>query len=492
MRGMIIQSLIGALNMQASPDSLVSWPMAILLIQVAGILCAIEAIYWSRSSHGAIAWGISLLMFPAGAIPLYCIFGRWRFKGYRDLAAQFAEVHKERIAVAGKELAESAVGHLHHTGDCPAVLEQLAEASFVSGNSLKLLVDGHSTFGEILSAIRQAREYILFQAYIIRDDGLGGKLKRALLERARAGVAVYFLYDEVGCSSLPESYLEGLRNSPVHVSSFDTTRGFINKLQLNFRNHRKIVVVDGETAFVGGHNVGDEYLGKDVRFGHWRDTHIQIKGPAVIPIQAAFYSDWLWAARQKPALRWRTSPEKDDKKVLVMASGPADSIQRCTLFFLELINYSQKRLWIASPYFVPDDAIINALQLAALRGVDVRIMLPEKPDHLLVWLAAHSFLSDIRDLNARVFYYKRGFLHQKVMLVDDCLSAIGTANLDTRSFRLNFEITVVIADREFNGQVAGMLEHDFADSQEERRKFEDLPLSRRVGSKFASLFSPIL
>ena len=267
-----------------------------------------------------------------------------------------------------------------------------------------------------------------------------------------------------------------------------------NRFQINFRNHRKIVVTDGKAAYVGGHNVGDEYLGKSPRFGHWRDTHVELTGPAVAAVQWSFIEDWNWATGEvlefpqvhEPAATGGNIP------VVVIPTAPADDLPSCTLMFLAAITCARKRLWITSPYFVPDEAVYDALQLAALRGVDVRIMLPNKPDHLLVYLSSFSYLESAEQVGVRFYRYRAGFLHQKVMLIDDDLAAVGTANLDNRSMRLNFELTLMFADRPFAAEVAAMFEADFAKC--ERATPGDLgrrSVAFRVAVRISRLLSPV-
>ena len=269
--------------------------------------------------------------------------------------------------------------------------------------------------------------------------------------------------------------------------------GLTNKFQLNFRNHRKIVVVDGHTAFVGGLNVGDEYMGRDKKFGAWRDTHVKVVGPSAIAAQLSFIEDWFWAANSVPELNWKPhTPKNGDKRVMVLPSGPADEIETCNLLFVHAIHSAQKRLWISSPYFVPDEEMVGALQLAALRGVDVRILLPNKPDHLMVWLASFSFLEAL-DMDGISFWrYEPGFLHQKVILADE-IAIVGTANADNRSFRLNFEISLLFADAEFAGDVERMLKNDFNKSRKiSKEDYTEASLMFKAGVRFARLFSPIL
>jgi cardiolipin synthase len=358
---------------------------------------------------------------------------------------------------------------------------------------VRLLINGEPAFREIFAAIEAAQQYILVQFFIVRDDDLGGELKRRLVARAEAGVRVYFLYDEVGSRKLSRSYIRDLTAAGVQIHPFYTTKGPWNRFQINFRNHRKIVVTDGRVAFVGGLNVGDEYLGRDPQFGPWRDTHVRIEGPAVHAVQLSFFEDWYWARHEVLPLDWRPRPALDGHQdVLVLPTGPADELETCNLFFVQAMNAARERLWVASPYFVPDPQVICALQLAALRGVDVRIMLPDRPDHRLVYLSSFSFLEETEQAGVKIYRYEPGFMHHKVILVDNELAAVGTANLDNRSFHLNFEITVLVDNREFAMDVRRMLEADFAHCH--LAKTEDLLRKSfwfKVAVQVARLLAPI-
>jgi len=332
------------------------------------------------------------------------------------------------------------------------------------------------------------------QFFIIKDDLLGRRFKAALMQKAAEGIRVYLLFDEIGCHKLPQAYVDDLRNAGAKVHAFHTTKGRANRFQLNFRNHRKIVVVDGVVAYVGGHNVGDEYLGKSARFSAWRDTHVEVKGPVVQAVQFSFLEDWYWASSRIPELNWKLLPAKDsDILVQLVATGPADRLDTCELLFVHAIQSARRRLWIASPYFVPDASLISALQLAALRGVDVRILIPEKPDHLLVYWASFSYYEQVLPLGIQLFRYQAGFMHQKAMIVDDQIAAIGTANFDNRSFRLNFEITLLFDDRNFAGDVETMLADDFARSRRvTMADFEQRSFFFKLAARSSRLLSPIL
>lgn len=286
-----------------------------------------------------------------------------------------------------------------------------------------------------------------------------------MIRKAQENVRFYFLYDEIGSLNLSQAYVQGLEQAGVFTSAFKTTQGRANRFQLNYGNHRKIVV-DGRCALVGGNNVGEEHRSGHPQLGPWRDTHLEVSGHVVQAIQFCFLEDWYWATTEVPDMRWQLHKAEDgDEDALLIASGPADDLETCGLMFTQAINSARERIWIASPYFVPDWQIIGALKLAVLRGVDVRILLPEKPDHRIVNLATYSFYPNTIPAGIKLYRYQPGFLHQKVFLVDDTCAAVGTANLDNRSFRLNFELTLIIYDKSFINQVDTMLDQDFSKSR---------------------------
>jgi cardiolipin synthase len=456
-----------------------------------GIGTALHALYYSRSSQGAIAWVLFLMVVPVLGVPAYFVLGRTRFAGYRERIKAMMDAHRTVFAEYRARLAKHRlIGRSEQRLD---PLERIGGNEILSGNRLDLLIDGEATFTALFDALERARHYILVEFFIIKDDKLGRALQERLIRKSKEGVSVFVLFDEIGSNKLPSSYVQELERAGVLVNRFHTRQGLTNFFQVNFRNHRKIVVVDGLVAFVGGHNVGDEYLGKGKKFSSWRDTHIKIEGPAVLPLQGTFCADWAWATGALPSISIPDIAPVGASDVLVVPSGPADPNERCTLLFLEAITRAKERVWIASPYFVPDESILRALQLAAMRGVDVRVLLPEKADHLMVWLASFSYVPEVTGVGVKVFRYTEGFLHQKVFLVDDNLSSVGTANLDNRSLRLNFEVTALVYDRSFCDRVAEMLTADFAKSRDVSAKtFGELSLVMKLGSKAARLFSPVL
>jgi cardiolipin synthase len=536
----------------------------ILLAHVLGVLAAFHAVANVRTSQGAVAWVVALVAMPYLTLIPYLFLGSSHFAGYVD--ARRLGNQRVRIAARDAHLA----GHPDDGGEAAALLGAntvraltfLADMPFVGGNKLRLLVNGTATFDAIFDAIDHAEHYIAIQFFIVRNDHLGRTLSDKLLARAAAGVKVYFLYDGIGSADLPRRYVDVLRAGGVEIHVF-ATRKFINRLQLNFRNHRKIVVVDGQRAFLGGHNVGGEYLGEKPRLSPWRDTHVELRGPAVAHVQFAFLEDWYWVTQRLPEFKVQSligesadvaaglagtltgpltasiagsiddslsdlttgadldaDPSDSELKVAllppplleaaaagessesrpgytmrcqVLTTGPADRQETASLFFVEAINAARRRVWITTPYFIPDEAVFAALRLAVMRGVDVRVLIPSRRDHFVVFAASTLYAHDAIRAGIRIYRYEPGFLHQKVMLIDEHTASIGTANLDNRSFRLNFEIILLTVDHAFAGQVAAMLMEDFRHSREiDRNEYRSAPAWHRMLMTMARLFSPVL
>ena len=464
-----------------------------LALHTAGFVSSIDAVMRTRTSQGAIAWVISLNTIPIVSLPAYWVLGRTKFQGY-VLARQQDETDLSHIVSEKMSDKDEFVSDLSLRYPAVRAAELLADLPLSTSNSTELLIDGKATFDSIFSGIEQAKDYVLVQFYIVKDDDLGRELKNRLILKARQGVDVYFLYDEVGSYKLPEAYLAELRQNGVQAVNFHSRKGPRNRFQINFRNHRKIVVVDGTACWVGGHNVGNEYLGLGDKFDHWRDTHVKLEGPATLAVQLSFTEDWHWATDQILKLDWQKAFDHyGEKHILIIPSGPADKFETAGLMFTHAINSAKKRIWIASPYLVPDEGIMAALQLAGLRGVDVRILIPDEPDHLLVYLAAFAYFQEAENTGVQFYRYTKGFMHQKTMLIDDNVSAIGTANFDNRSFRLNFEITAMIVDGDFNREVEQMFLEDFNNSSiMESGAYANKPFWFRLAVRLANLTSPML
>jgi cardiolipin synthase A/B len=454
------------------------------LLHLAGILAAMHAVMNTRTPQGAFAWALGLALLPYVTLVPYLYLGRSHFRGYVTLH----RAHRQRLSQASQRG--------EHVGipECCirySELAQMVHGTFHPGQQLELLVDGGATFDVMFKAIAKAERCILMQFFIFHDDNLGRRMQQALLERVAAGVRVFVLFDGIGSHALPRHYVEALRAGGVIVHPFATRRR-PNRFQLNFRNHRKIVVIDGSVGFLGGLNVGDEYLGLKPPLAPWRDTHLQVTGPAVTDLQRSFAVDWHWVTGELPPMLPPPAAQ-GSAYTLIAATGPADPQETCSLFFTVAINAARKRLWLTTPYFVPDQAVMSALRLAVMRGVDVRVLIPSRPDHFTVFLASTLHARDAIDAGIRMYRYQPGFMHQKVILIDDDTACVSSMNLDNRSFRLNFEIGALNIDHAFAMDVEHMLIEDFSKAVEiTRDEYRRAPYLRRLAMHVARLFDPVL
>ena len=465
------------------------WSAGLFALQVTAFFFAFRAIRSARTPQGAVGWTFFLMVLPWLGVPAYLVFGDFRYPNM--VRARRSSEISSRAGMGGFDESRPAAGD---AGDpVRAGFESLAERRAVAGNAAELLTN-HAAFDAVFEGIAAARHYILIETYILRDDVTGMVLQERLIARAREGVRVHVLYDPFGSHGLSRAYVERLRKGGVAIANFHARHKsrIFSPMRLNFRNHRKIVIVDGENGFTGGFNFGDEYLGRNPRLGPWRDTMVRLTGPAVAQLQAHFAEDWHWATGENLNLNWRPDAAPDDVVALVLASGPADAQETGCLYFLHALTCARKRIWISSPYFTPDPSLMNAMRVAAARGVDVRVMLAGKRDHWLVWLAGFAFVEEMRGSGVRFYRYRPGFMHQKIVLIDDKVAAIGSHNLDSRSCRLNFEASALVFDQDFAKALAAMLETDFAAAALVERPLSGQKLALRVAAPVARLFAPIL
>jgi cardiolipin synthase len=463
-------------------------------LYLAAMACIYRILLTYRTAQGALAWIIALLGLPYVAVPLFVLIGRNRFGGYvkarrmgdRAISTLIDQFEQQTTSIRGQPL-----GTLSDELD---VLCKLNRQPFTDGNHCTLLKDGEATFQALFDDMEDARHYILLEFYIVRADRVGHRIKSILERKLAQGVEVWLLYDDIGSVFLSRRWLKELAAAGARIASFGAGNLRTRRFQINFRNHRKLLVCDGQVGFVGGINLGDEYLGTAMDQEPWRDTHCRIEGPAVTGLQLAWLEDWNWASDLRPELDWSPRPSDHGReKVLIFPTGPADTWETCSLFFLNCINNARDRIWLTTPYFVPDFQIMNALQLAALRGVDVRILIPEKADSQLVRIAAYSYLVQACQAGIGIYRYQPGFMHQKVVLVDDRYTAIGTANLDNRSMRLNFEITAVTTSEAFVGDVERMLKEDLAHAKlMTEGDYKERSLLFRLGCRAVRLLAPLL
>jgi len=467
------------------------WTGVAIAVEGLALGMAVHSVMRGRTAQGTVAWTMSLIFLPWLALPLYLVLGDRKFSGYVRAKTKGAE-ELDKIAKVLKQALLPFAPHETKIASSTLALEKLAHLPFTRGNQVDLLINGKATFDALIQAIDEATSYVIVEFYIFRDDGVGRRLHASLLNARKRDVRVYLLYDEFGSYSLPSSYLKALTDAGCECSGFRTTPRKRRPFRINFRNHRKIVVVDGSVALVGGHNVGDEYLSLHKKLTPWRDTHVAIRGPAVQCVQMAFLEDWFWATRKVPELDWQPQAAKNgDTIVLIAPSSPADEIDTCSLLFTQIATSAKKRLWFASPYFVPDESLTSALQLAGLRGADTKVIIPDLADRLGPKLSSFTFYDELFPAGVKLYRYQHGFTHQKVAVADD-VTCVGTANLDNRSFRINFEITAVVADAEFAAQAAEMLANDLQQSRAvERTEFRDKPFWFRFACRLSRLMSPL-
>jgi cardiolipin synthase len=347
----------------------------------------------------------------------------------------------------------------------------------------------------MLDAIHNAKDHIHMEYFIIKDSHIGRKFKQALIDKAKEGLEVRFIYDAVGSFRLDDNFLKPLKDAGVQVEVFLPVTLPLFGSRLNYRNHRKILVVDGKIGFVGGINIGDEYLGKNKKMGFWRDTHLKIQGEAVYVLQGIFLADWYFVSKEAIDDFKYFPPQGycGEKIIQIASSGPDSYWASIHQAYFSAINSARDRVYITTPYLVPDEGILLALKTAALRGVDVRLLLPIKPDHKTVFWASKSHFIELLEAGVRIYQYGKGFVHGKVFVVDNNFTSIGTANLDIRSFKLNFEVNAFIYDKEVNSKMA----RDFFEDLRVSKKvlldeYKNRPLIHKVKESIARVFSPIL
>lgn len=462
----------------------------IITFYILGFICAAMAILRARTPQGASAWVIGLVTLPFFTVPLFFIFGRSKFYGYTPGKRYLNKKQSRKLM----QMQETLVSSDHTANEFHPLMKSLGKLSnpgFTSQNKLDLLIDGEQTYSSMIEDLEKAKKYIIFQFYVFRADSAGKRFAEVLMRKAREGVKVNFLYDEIG-TEIPDSLIKEMKAAGMNVCHFNSVRGK-GRFQINFRNHRKILIVDGKVAFVGGLNIGDDYLGLWPALGPWRDTHVRMEGPSVLSCQMTHAKDWYWCRQEELEADWTIHPAEGDANVLILPTGPADEKQNCLLAHIAMVNSATERLWIANPYLVPPESLLDAIFLAALRGVDVRFVIPSYSDTWIVMIACEVYISRLLKHGVKVFRYESGFLHEKVMLVDNSFAVVGSANLDFRSMFINFEITFIAQEEKFVSEVAAMLEKDFKHSREVHLKeYEKMGLWSKITTRAANLFAPML
>ncbi|MFD0871916.1 MULTISPECIES: cardiolipin synthase [Paenibacillus] len=451
----------------------------------------------NRHPSSTVAWILVLALVPIVGFLFYLLFGQnyRKRKNYNQKALRDAQAYAF--------IENRALANHHKLSEFPESLQRLFRLSQTMAKSpisfstrTEILTNGEATFSAILRELNKAVHHIHMEYYIYRDDEIGTQIQQILIEKAKAGVEVRFLYDAVGSLKLPESFLDEMRRAGVQVVAFSPVYFPLLSNKVNFRNHRKIVVIDGEVGFTGGLNVGDEYLSRSATYGFWRDTHMLVRGEAVRTLQIIFLQDWLYMtgeAHMNPEYLSPTLTERPgDGAVQMIASGPDSEWKTMKSLFFAMITSAKRSIWIATPYFIPDDDIYTALQVAALSKIDVKILFPKKPDKWIPYLASHSYFPELLEAGVQIYEYEKGFMHSKILIIDGEMASIGTANMDMRSFHLNFEVNAFIYQTESTRTLVSDFQADLQDSTRiVKEKFSKKWLVRFMESA-ARLLSPLL
>ena len=370
-----------------------------------------------------------------------------------------------------------------------------------SDNSVKLLVNGENKFPEVLKALSEAKNHIHIEYYIYEKDEIGTEIGNLLIKKANEGVAVRFIYDDFGSRSIRKKFVPSLITNGVEAFPFFKINFIPFANRINYRNHRKIILIDGKTAFVGGINVSDRYINKpgNTKGLFWRDTHIRIDGPGVQYLQYLFLCDWNFCANKKLKANETFFPReknltKNDNKIVQIAAGGPDSKTPVILYsLLQAINLATKEILITTPYFIPGDSLLDALIIASLSGLSVKLLVPGKSDSILVNSAARSYYDDLLKAGIEIYQYKKGFVHAKTLVADRKIAVVGTANMDFRSFDLNFEVNAIIYNMETANELADVFYNDLKDAEKiDELKWTQRSMLKKLWQKTARLVSPLL
>lgn len=470
---------------------------------IINIIFSLLIIFFQRRNPTTVwAWLLLLYFLPVFGFILYLIFAQ-NFRKERMFKAKEIEgelkyavrrqeesIFRKKLRLRDPELERFKRLILYNLNEGEAVL--------TDNNDVRIFTDGEDKFRELIYELDHAKRYIHLQYYIIRDDELWKEIEEVLIRKVRQGVKVRVLFDSMGCRSTRHSVWTRLEDAGVEVAEFFPALLGKFQLRLNYRNHRKIVVIDGRLGFVGGFNVGREYLGRSRKFGYWRDTHLCIEGSAVTSLAVRFVLDWNYAARENLFLddSLFEIPEYirgGRDPIQIITSGPDSKYPKIRDNYLRLIHMARKNIYIQTPYFIPDDDIRSALVIAAKSGIDVRIMIPCKPDHPFVYWATYSYIGEMIEAGARCYTYDNGFLHSKCLCVDGLVSCVGTANMDIRSFALNFEVNAVIYSAKTTLRLEEAFENDISKSTMiTRKRYRQRNWIVRFKEQFCRLFSPVL
>ena len=479
------------------------WQWIIVIIFAINFIGAIYTVFHEeRDVPTTWAWLLTLAFIPVFGFILYTFIGKkipadkiYDIKTQKSLGmSELAGYQKEMLEENDQVITDDESEVKRHTA---ILFLESNESILTSGNKVEVMIDNVAKFEKIIEDIMNAQHHVHLLYYTFRSDDLGKRIVAALENRAAAGVEVLVVFDALGCRGNHPKFFKRLEELGGKTLVFFGSRiPFVN-LRMNYRNHRKIIVVDSKVAYMGGYNIGNEYIGEG-RLGNWRDSHIRIQGNAVLTLQSRFFMDWNAVASKHEQRAYDEeyfpiSPKIGDTAMQIVSSGPGDDIQSIKMGFIRMISQAKQSIYIQTPYFIPDNSVHEILKMSALSGVDVNIMIPCKPDHPFVYRATEYFAKDIIKYGAKVYVYDDGFFHSKVLIVDGEVASIGSANMDVRSFKLNFEINSFIYD----DTIAMELQTNFINDLEksfiaDEAYFENQSTWRKFKQYFSRLLSPIL
>ncbi len=467
------------------------------------ILLSIVIIFFERRDPRTVwTWLLLLYFIPGLGFVLYLLLGQdmrkekmFKTKEIEDTLAYAA--HRQEERVRNREIFQGN-GKLARYSDLVLYNLEVQKSVYTDDNEADIFTDGKEYFTKLYEEIRKAEKFIHIQSYIIKNDELWKPLEELLLQKAAEGVQVRILYDSMGCRTMKHTDWERMREGGIQVGEFFPALFKRLHLRINYRNHRKIVVIDGRTAFVGGFNIGREYVGLDPKFGYWRDTHLMIRGSAAISLHIRFILDWNYAAKDNLFYHEELFEEEfeagtGNAGIQIVSSGPDSVYEEIRDNYLKLISKARDHIYIQTPYLVPDETILNAIKMAALSGTDVKIMIPCKPDHPLVYWASYSYMGELIAAGVKCYTYDNGFLHAKGLTSDGLVSCYGTANMDIRSFKLNFEVNATIYDSATTEKLEQIFEDDLKYcTRITAYKYSRRSLLIRIKEQFSRMFSLIL
>lgn len=454
----------------------------------------------NRSPLKTISWILVLIFLPIFGFVVYLVFGQsfrkrkmFNMKGLGDLKWLQVMSQDQKLRLDKNRFLKDE--RLHEKKNIMTLLLNNSKALLSGYNKVKILNDGKETFTEIFKALRKAKDHIHLEYYIIEDGELATELLEILVDKARNGVEVRVIYDDVGSWQLSKNYVETLKEAGVKVQAFLPVRFPILTSRVNYRNHRKIIVIDGTTAFVGGLNFADRYLHGIPEIGIWRDTHLKVKGEAASSLQIVFLIDWYFV-RQEVLLNEKYLPNKKAKEkclLQITASGADSDWASIMQAYFSAISSAKRNVYISSPYFMPNSSILMALKTSAMSGVDVRILIPSKSDSFMTYWGTLSYIEELLEAGVRIYFYKAGFNHSKIMTVDGILATVGTANMDVRSFEQNFEVNALVYDEKVTLELRERFLEDLQQSEEViLEQWVKRSKSQKMKESVARLFTPLL